>query len=272
MNPVLRAELRIGSAAPASGGCIHRCYVITVEGERRFLKVNDARFEDAFAAEADGLAALREAGIRAPEPLSHGVVGGEAYLLLEPLELQARGDFAALGVMLAAAHRCAGPRFGWRRDNYLGATPQANGWHEEWAGFWRERRLRPQLALAKQNGFQVEEIPVGNILRTHRPQASLLHGDLWSGNAGFLPGGAPVVFDPAVYYGDREADLAMTELFGGFPREFYAAYEQAYPLERGYERRKHLYNLYHLLNHLNLFGSGYLGQVQRTLGLLRDSL
>jgi fructosamine-3-kinase len=105
------------------------------------------------------------------------------------------------------------------------------------------------------------------VLRGHSPHPSLLHGDLWSGNVSFTPQG-PVVFDPAAYYGDREADLAMTELFGGFPREFYDAYEQAFPLPAGYEQRKILYNLYHLLNHLNLFGRSYLGQVEETLGLL----
>lgn len=272
MTPLLRAELRIGSAAPARGGCIHRCHVVTVEGARRFLKVNHASFEDAFAAEADGLAALREAGLRAPEPLAHGVAGGEAYLMLEYLELQGRGDFAALGTMLAAAHRRTAERFGWRRDNSIGATPQANAWHDDWSAFWLERRLRPQLELARSRGFAMEEVPVERLLQGHRPQASLLHGDLWSGNAGFLAGGAPVLFDPAVYHGDREADLAMTELFGGFPTEFYAAYGEAYPLPPGYETRKHLYNLYHLLNHLNLFGEGYLAQVVRTLGLLRRAL
>jgi fructosamine-3-kinase len=235
-------------------------------GSSRFLKVNDGRFADAFAAEADGLAALRKTGLRAPEPLAHGVVAENAYLLLEYLELKGSGDFAALGRMLATAHREAGPRFGWPRDNYIGSTPQKNGWSDDWAGFWRERRLRPQIELARSRGFDVE-IPSLHLLQNHHPQPSLLHGDLWSGNAGFTSEG-PVVFDPAVYYGDREADLAMTELFGGFPREFYKAYNEVLPLPEEYGKRKHLYNLYHLLNHLNLFGGGYLGQVKATLRLL----
>src|SRR3954466_8526532 len=129
-----------------------------------------------------------------------------------------------------------------------------------------ERRIRPQLELALRNGFRIES-PDGFLLKNHAPTPSLLHGDLWSGNAGFTAEG-PVVFDPAVYYGDREADLAMTELFGGFRPEFYAAYQASFPIAEGYERRKHLYNLYHLLNHLNLFGSGYAAQVEATLGLL----
>jgi fructosamine-3-kinase len=232
----------------------------------RFLKLNGERFADAFAAEADGLEALRSAGAAAPAPLSHGVAGDQAYLLLEFLELRAGGDFAALGRMLARAHRRHGRRFGWQRDNHIGTTPQANGWCDSWTQFWLERRMRPQVELARSRGFDVS-IPSLALIENHKPQASLLHGDLWSGNAGFTNEG-PVLFDPAVYYGDREADLAMTELFGGFPAEFYAAYKAAYPLDNGYERRKQLYNLYHLLNHLNLFGGGYLGRVRATLGLL----
>ena len=243
---------------------------MSIAGEQRFLKINDSAFADAFAAEADGLAALRAAGVRAPAPLAHGVAEEVAFLVLEYLALDSGGDFAALGAMLAAAHRHAGPRFGWPRDNYIGASTQHNGWCDDWAQFWRERRLLPQIELAKRRGFELEMPPVEKILERHRPAPSLLHGDLWSGNAGFA--GGPVVFDPAVYYGDRETDLAMSELFGGFPRAFYAAYEEAFPLAPGYERRKPLYNLYHLLNHLNLFGGGYLAQVKEALSLLRHAL
>ena len=260
------AELLPGieTADAVAGGCIHECYRVAIAGRARFLKVNDARFADAFAAEADGLSALRAAGVRAPEPLAHGSEGGQSYLLLEYLQLQARGDFAALGRMLAHAHRKRGPRFGWARDNYIGSTQQKNGWCDDWAQFWCERRMRPQLEMA---GIKIDLEAVARLLEKHKPQASLVHGDLWSGNAGFTAEG-PVVFDPAVYYGDREVDLAMTELFGGFPREFYDGYNQVWALETGYDQRKHLYNLYHLLNHLNLFGGGYLGQVSSTLRLL----
>jgi len=172
--------------------------------------------------------------------------------------------------MLAHAHRKPGPRFGWARDNRIGSTPQKNAWCDDWSEFWRTRRLEEQISMARTRGFDVA-MPSLHLLKERKPQPSLLHGDLWSGNAGFTKEG-PVVFDPAVYYGDREADLAMTELFGGFPREFYKAYNETFPLDAGYEKRKHLYNLYHLLNHLNLFGGGYLGQVKATLGLLHRSL
>ena len=266
----LRVELRIEGAAGVAGGCIHDCYRVSIEGAARFLKIISSGFEDAFAAEADGLAALRAAGMRAPEPLSHGVAAGSAYLVLEYLNLGRPQDFSALGRMLAQAHRKPGAGFGWQRDNYIGATPQHNSWCDDWAEFWMERRVRPQIELAQRNGFDFA-VPRIRLLETHRPQPSLLHGDLWSGNAGFTADG-PVVFDPAVYCGDREADLAMTELFGGFPREFYRAYNEAWPLDAGYQRRKHLYNLYHLLNHLNLFGGGYLAQVESTLRLLRGGL
>jgi len=200
--------------------------------------------------------------VRVPRILDHG----PDFILLERLDLRRDGDWAALAQMLAKLHLTTGPRFGWHRDNWIGATPQINGWRDDWATFFLECRLQPQLDLARKNGFSIQ-FSSTILLNDHRPKPSLLHGDLWSGNAGFIDEG-PVIFDPAVYYGDREADLAMTELFGGFPREFYASYRNAYPLDAGYEQRKHLYNLYHLLNHLNIFGSGYLAQVQRTLGLL----
>jgi len=230
---------------------------------RRFLKQGAPERADAFAAEADGLEALRP-HIRVPRVLDQGMRSGRAFIALEHLELQAGGDHAALGRMLAALHRHTGPRFGWARDNYIGLSPQENGWCDDWAQFWRERRLRPQLDRA---GLRADLEKIDGLLEGHHPAASLLHGDLWSGNAGFTREG-PVVFDPAVYYGDRETDLAMTELFGGFAPEFYAAYETEWPLDKGYPRRKHLYNLYHLLNHLNLFGGGYRAQVKATLRLL----
>ena len=205
--------------------------------------------------------------VRVPRILDHGA----DFIVLERLELRRTGDWSALARMLAKLHRTTAPRFGWPRDNYIGATPQVNSWRDEWRVFFEECRLQPQLALARQKGYAIALHGVAGILDGHRPKASLLHGDLWAGNAGFIEEG-PVLFDPAVYYGDREADLAMTELFGGFPADFYAAYNDAYPLDAGYETRKHLYNLYHLLNHLNLFGGGYLAQVKATLGLLARRL
>ena len=267
------------SVVPAAGGCIHACYRVHAGAVGLFVKLNSTRYADAFAAEADGLAALREAGLRAPEPLAHGATGTHAFLVLELLELGGAGNGEALGRQLAALHRTCGERFGWRRDNYIGATPQPNAWNENWVAFWREQRLAPQLALAEANGHgrvlraDIERLmeALDVFFRAYTPAASLLHGDLWSGNAGHLADGSPVVFDPAVYQGDREADLAMTELFGGFPPAFYAAYREAWPLDAGYAVRRDLYNLYHVLNHLNLFGAGYLGQARALArGLLTE--
>src|SRR5260221_4865496 len=174
--------LGITAAEPVSGGCIHRCYRALRGGKPVFLKLNEARFADAFAAEADGLAALRAAGCTAPEPISHGRADAGAFLLMEFLELSGSGDFAALRTMLAALHRKAADRFGWTRDNFIGATPQANGGCGGWGPVLGERRLQPQPAPAPQKGFSLAAPEVAEILGRPRPQASLAAGDLWGGN------------------------------------------------------------------------------------------
>src|SRR4051812_48125998 len=232
-------------------------------------------------AEADGLREL-DAGssVRVPTVLASGAAGNSAFLALEWVHLaRASGEEQArLGEHLAHQHRVLTDRFGWHRDNTIGSTPQVNTWTEDWLPFFREHRLRFQLQLAERNGHGgrlqesgarlLERLDV--LLGEHRPAPSLLHGDLWGGNVGADPSGAPVIFDPAVYFGDREADLAMTRLFGGFSREFYAAYEKAWPLPASASERVDLYNLYHVLNHLNLFGTGYLSQAQAIIEKLLD--
>ncbi|MCZ7562975.1 MAG: fructosamine kinase family protein [Burkholderiales bacterium] len=290
MPPDLRAALeraiaaatgggfRIERIAAAGGGCIHRALVLAGTRARYFAKLNEARFADAFAAEADGLAALSAAGIRSPGVVAYGTAAGSAYLVLEHLALGRGGDpdYRALGRALARVHAQAGERFGWHRDNYIGATPQRNRSADAWIAFWRDERLVPQLALAAGRGFGAELLRLGEALRAavpallagHAPAPALLHGDLWSGNAAFLADGTPVLFDPAVYHGDREADLAMTELFGGFPAAFYAAYRETAPLDEGYPLRRTLYNLYHVLNHANLFGGGYAAQAEAMMARL----
>ncbi|MDE2070097.1 MAG: fructosamine kinase family protein [Gammaproteobacteria bacterium] len=227
-------------------------------------------------AEADGLQALAECGVvRVPQVLAAERSAGGAYLLMEWLEFGRKTGQAAaqLGERLAAQHRNFGARFGWRRNNFIGATPQFNAPGDDWVKFFREHRLGFQLRLAAENGYRGELQGQGTRLMEslpeffagYAPKASLLHGDLWGGNWGVLTSGEPVAFDPAVYYGDREADLAMTELFGGFPPEFYSAYEAIWPLDAGYRVRRDLYNLYHVLNHLNLFGGGYAADAGRLL-------
>ena len=180
-----------------------------------------------------------------------------------------------MGTQLAQLHRHENARYGWDHDNWIGSFPQINTWHDEWVEFFAQCRLRPQVEAANRRGLRltqmdalIEALPA--FFDGYDPPPSLLHGDLWSGNAAFLEDGTPLVYDPASYYGDRETDLAMTEMFGGFPREFYDAYDREWPLDKGYRIRKQLYILYHTLNHYNLFGSGYGSQAESIIaGLLR---
>lgn len=264
--------LKLTAAQGAGGGCINRASIVQADnGRRYFVKRNHAHRLAMFEAEAAGLEEIRAAGaLRAPRPIACGTSGGEAWLVLEYLDLGGRGSAAELGRRLAQMHRHTAPQFGWRRDNTIGSTPQINLPASDWVEFYRERRLRPQFRLAAENGAPRRLLDLGERLMAslaalfdgYRPLPSLLHGDLWGGNYAYCDG-EPVVFDPAVYYGDREADLAMTELFGGFPADFYAAYRETWPLDAGYRVRRELYNLYHVLNHYNLFGGGYLTQAQR---------
>ncbi|MBX3646534.1 MAG: fructosamine kinase family protein [Rhodocyclaceae bacterium] len=271
----------VRASREAGGGCIHRARVFEGEDATWFVKLNDPDALPMFEAEFDGLKALAEPGaFRVPRPLCSGVSGGQAYLVLEHLDLQSvidRDGAIAFGHALAELHRRNGAHYGWRRDNFIGATPQMNTENDSWPRFFATARLLPQVKRAAAHGRALQEkgmslaekLPA--FFLDYRPQPSLLHGDLWHGNAAMC-GSAPAVFDPAVYCGDRETDLAMTELFGGFPQAFYAAYREAWPLEEGYESRKTLYNLYHVLNHLNLFGSGYLRQAERMIDRLLAEL
>ena len=262
----------LAESRPAGGGSINESLsLVGRDGRRWFLKLNDASRQDMFAAEVAGLEELAGAkAVRVPAPLAHGTADDQAYLLLEHLDLGAATGKAAaeLGRRLAAQHRVCQERFGWHCDNTIGRTPQPNSWCDNWVEFWGEHRLGFQLELARRNGHDhglfergmALQARLGQLLDGHTPSASLLHGDLWGGNWGALRDGEPVIFDPAVYFGDRETDLAMTQLFRGYPAEFYSAYEDAWPLAPGYEQRFLLYNLYHVLNHLNLFGPAYAAQ------------
>jgi fructosamine-3-kinase len=188
-----------------------------------------------------------------------------AFLVLDWFGFGSEPLGAALGTALARLHGTpAGTRYGWGSDNFIGGTPQVNGWNDDWTTFFCERRLRPQLTRA---GLDCEPVLAAAAarLRGHAPTPSLLHGDLWAGNAGMLADGIPALFDPAVYIGDRETDLAMTQLFGGFDASFYRAYHAAWALPVGHEARRDVYALYHVLNHLNLFGTSYLAQAQRLI-------
>lgn len=261
--------------APADGGGINA----TWRGESRagpvFLKTCPAADGGRLLAEAEGLAELAAAGsVRVPRVLALVESDDTACLALEWLRLERPGRAveARFGADLAALHRRTANRFGWRRDNTIGLTPQINTFDDDWTHFWRDRRLAYQLELAGRRGYGGELGDAGarlldrldRLLAGHEPAASLLHGDLWNGNWAAVAG-RPVIFDPAVYYGDRETDLAMTRLFGGFGRAFYRAYEEAWPLPEGHAERLMLYQLYHVLNHLNLFGTAWLGQALQLL-------
>ena len=270
------APFVIESRARTGGGCINECHVVRGCGRAYFVKLNAPDKAEMFSAEAAGLNEIaRTRTVRVPLAVCHGACPAACWLVLEHLELRPADDrsMAELGRNLARMHRVTGERYGWHRDNTIGATPQVNTRHGDWIAFWHERRLGYQLKLAGSRGHSGRLIANGERLlgtlpsffHGYTPPPSLLHGDLWSGNAGLESGGDPVIYDPAVYYGDREADLAMTELFGGFSQSFYQAYRAEHPLDPGYGTRKHLYNLYHVLNHLNLFGGGYGAKAERMI-------
>jgi protein-ribulosamine 3-kinase len=258
-----------------SGGCINSAYIVDDGQSAFFVKLHSAENSAMFAAEDAALTEIRASHtVRAPHPICHGVVEDHAYLAMEYIELHAADSRSAesLGEQLAAMHRVSAPRFGWHIDNTIGATPQINTWTDDWLTFYSQYRLQFQLDLATCNGCPlqtpgaqlIEYLPA--FFDTYHPLPSLLHGDLWGGNWGADDHGRAVIFDPALYYGDREADLAMTELFGGFPGRFYDAYSAMYPLDvGGYAVRKILYQLYHVLNHFNLFGGDYAKQAQRMI-------
>ena len=275
------------------------------DGVRYFVKLNDAHKLPMFVAESAGLTAIAATHtVRVPLPITYSTADGQAFLMLEYIALNGSGNARLLGEQLAALHRCTSnrapeihraaaevqggyphpgcsatphgrepPQFGFSQDNTIGETPQRNIWSSDWIAFWREQRLGFQLDLAAHNGYGGKLQELGHRLMERLPDffdgycplPSLLHGDLWGGNHAYTTGGSPVIFDPAPYYGDREADLAMTELFGGFDPEFYAAYRTVWPLDAGYATRKTLYNLYHILNHANLFGGGYARQAEEMM-------
>ena len=283
IEDVSGTAFKTGSYKSISGGSINDAYVISDEDHRYFVKLNSPHQEDMFAAEAQGLIELGKANaIKTPKVTCWGADTSSSYIVMEFIE-NGRGDAQShrqFGRQLAEMHRFTADHFGWFRDNTIGSTPQPNTQTHDWIKFFHEQRLGFQLNLANSNGFGgrlqkdgtklLDDLDV--FFTDYTPQASLLHGDLWSGNYSFDSTGQPIIFDPAVYYGDREADIAMTELFGGFNAEFYTAYNEAYPLDQGYKSRKILYNLYHIINHVNLFGSGYLGQAERMISqLLADT-
>ena len=265
------------STNPVAGGCISSAVHLRTSRKSYFLKWDPRPLPGLFRCEAAGLSLLRETHtVRIPELVgfADGQGSSPGYLLLEWIE-PGRADheltYKALGKDIARLHKSAGPAYGLGAHNYVGSSVQKGGWDSDWAQFYRERRLAPQIETAARAGLlpatlrvQLETITsnldrwLGGIER----QPALVHGDLWSGNVLCGPAGQPFLIDPAVYYADREVEIAYTHLFGSFPAEFYEAYQVEWPLPDGWQKRVPLYNLYHLLNHLNIFGRSYLGHVE----------
>jgi len=255
-----------------TGGCINQVSKVSDDnGNHWLIKENSPHLLDMFIAEAEGLKEIYNSNtIRCPEVICYGKTEQSAYLVLEYISLSSGSANAMTGEKLAEMHRHSqqAKSYGWHRDNTIGATPQYNQYNSSWVDFWHQQRLLPQLKMALKKGFARKDYDNGIKLcanlevffSDYQPTISLLHGDLWGGNQAHDRQGNPVIYDPAVYYGDRETDLAMTELFGGFSREFYTSYQSHFPLDKGYATRKTLYNLYHTLNHYNLFGGGYASQ------------
>jgi len=271
-------EFVIQTSSSVAGGSINQAMVISDGRKSYFVKSNRAELADMFSAEAAGLQEIAgTASVRVPAPICHGHHGEHAYLVMQYISLRGldRPSATALGEQLARMHQHTAARFGWDRDNTIGSTPQCNERSDDWPAFWRRRRLGPLADMLK------GEAPAGMLdtiyalmekvdvfFSDYAPVASLLHGDLWGGNVSRDEQGAPVIFDPAVYYGDRETDIAMTELIGRLDGNFYAAYQEHWPLDSGYVLRRDLYNLYHVLNHAVLFSGGYLAQAQGLAGRL----
>ncbi|KAF3982869.1 MAG: fructosamine kinase family protein [Methylococcales symbiont of Hymedesmia sp. n. MRB-2018] len=283
IEQVTHQAFSIRSTQAVSGGCINAAYSIQSDNKSYFVKLNQLQLLPMFEAEFLGLKELAQTKtIKVPEPIVYGVTDSHAFIVLEKLSLVSETNKAQqiMGQQLAQLHKIKQAFFGWSMDNTIGSTRQMNNASNDWPSFWAKNRLGFQLSLAANNGYDEKLIQSGynlaesltDFFTAYSPQPSLLHGDLWSGNVATTDQGEAVIYDPACYYGDRETDIAMTELFGSFNASFYAAYNEVYPLHVDYSLRRPLYNLYHILNHLNLFGESYLYQAQNMIDSLLSEI
>jgi len=279
----INSPFTIKNKTVVSGGCINSAFKVHDDEKKYFVKTNDAELLEMFEAEFQGLADIQHSSaISVPTPICTGLANDTAFIVLEYLNIgpSSKPSMDTMAEQLAAMHRSQQASYGWSRDNTIGSTIQINTQMDNWLDFWQQHRLGFQLELAGQNGYRgslqkkgdklMEKMP--GLFFDELPSASLLHGDLWSGNMAVLESGVPVIFDPAVYYGDRETDIAMTELFGGFSDDFYRSYNEHYPLSEHYATRKIFYNSYHILNHLNLFGGGYGQQAESMMDRVLSEL
>jgi fructosamine-3-kinase len=269
-------HLRLKGHKRIAGGDINEAFRLDFDTRLVFLKCKVDGSPKLFECEALGLKELADSGtLLTPKPLAHGLFDNVAWLAMDYLSLigSKLSGATVMGKQLARLHRKKQPYFGWRCDNFIGLTPQPNSASDQWLPFYAENRLRFQVerlidaggpkSLSTLCNSMIDRLP--EWFEGHIVHPSLVHGDLWGGNWGVTADGQPTFFDPACHYADRETDLAMSELFGGFPSAFYQAYEESFPLSPGYRQRKPLYQLYHVLNHANLFGGGYLSRAQQMM-------
>lgn len=271
----LGVQLEIDDIQPVSGGDISRAFKLTTNHMDLFVKLNRPDTEQMFRVEWSGLVELSAVPrVRVPEPICVGKTQNAAYFVMEFIDFFADVDQELAGAAIAELHGLEHTRFGWDQNNFIGATVQQNSWHADWAEFYWNCRLEPQLVGAVEAGFSILDKTIAplhkktlELLEHHYVVPSLLHGDLWQGNIALSTDSEIVLYDPAVYWGDPEADIAATRLFGGFDEEFYQTYYTHIPLQEGAEERLPLYQLYHWLNHLNQFGQSYL---DRTLTCISE--
>ena len=277
----LKLEFSPSQINSVSGGDINQAFCLADEKNAVFIKLNLADKLGMFDAEKKALEAIANTQtIRVPKVYFSGQFNHTSFLALEYLSLVRNGSEQVFANALAKLHRVTNNRFGWSSDNFIGSTPQFNAFSESWPEFYANYRLKPQIEMLRSKGcsssltksIALLQSQIQLLFTDYQPKASLLHGDLWSGNYGFLKNAVPVIYDPASYFGDHEADLAMLELFGSPSESFWSAYQGAFPIDQGYRVRKKLYNLYHLLNHANLFGGGYFSQSESVANQLLSEL
>jgi fructosamine-3-kinase len=277
-----RQRISLNNPQPIGGGCINQAWKVTDQQQNNwFIKFNKSNRKAMFDAELLGLEEIIASNsILVPKPLCTGQTSQYSFIMLQYVDLRGTPNFVKTGQQLAKMHQHTQDSFGWACENTIGSTPQINNYETDWVTFWQKYRLQYQLDLALKKGFSHHDYLAGQELNesinkfftSYQPVASLLHGDLWGGNCSKDSMGNPVLYDPAVYFGDRETDLAMTELFGGFGSRFMDSYHEIYPVDQGYNSRKKLYNLYHILNHFNLFGGGYGSQAAGMIHSLLSEL
>ena len=261
-----------------TGGDINIAFQVFDNRLSFFVKLNDKDCLENFEQECYALQQIEQLSpLSVPQPIAVGITLDKSYLVLNFQHFSNHDHWQKLGADLATMHlSCTHGEYGWQNDNFIGTTLQPNPWQKNWAMFFAEQRIGWQLQLLAEKSIYLGDIDhisehIHQLLLHHHPRPSLLHGDLWQGNIGFTETEC-FVFDPASYYGDRECDIAMTELFGQFPEQFYHGYKSQFPLAKGYEERKHIYNFYHILNHANLFGGVYIDQSKAMLQRLLSTM